>query len=533
MKLLIVDDEERTRELLRKYIPWDVLGIDEVQTARNGQVALELASEWGPDIVLCDVRMPKMNGIEFAQRLRETDAACTFIFLSGFSDKEYLKSAIHLKALNYIEKPVNLEEVRSAVQLAVQVKLDERKKQSEDRRLQAGVDRSLPFLRQEMVRKLIANPTSSHVRPALENEATFLLPLKGPYTVVAAPLYWDSVELPEDPTSIQEGILYSLSTHSRIGKHRLISGFDSRNWLVLILPGAYGSTYRQQREIIEELYVDLRKTAGEFIDLRVGVGEPVATLEEIPYSYRTAVNMSIVQYYGDGCKPLFHSEVTVGHSPMETKWEEIRSFRDVLRKGDIEEAKRTIHLLTERARKHCDLDILKLKDNFFQFLLVILEVAVQQGITEQSEDAERKYIWKEVDRNPSLDRLEAYVLSFLQPFSERTHGEEQGSVKIREIVRYIHAHFQDKGFTIQAIANHVNLSETYLCSYFKKQRGETIKEFITLTRTEKAKELLRDRNMKLFEVAVRVGFNDANYFTTFFKRYVGCTPSEYRERMPR
>ncbi len=533
MKLLIVDDEERTRELLKKYVAWDELYINEVQTARNGQVALELATEWVPDIILCDVRMPKMNGIEFARLYRDIDANCKIIFLSGFSDKEYLKSAIQLKALNYIEKPLNLEEVREAVQLAVQLKLDERRKQSNDLRLQAGIDRSLPFLRQEMARKLILDPTSGHVRPALENEATFLLPRNGPYTVAAAPLYWDAVQLPEDPTSIQEGILYSLNTHARMAKHRLICGFDSRNWLILVLPGAFGSTYRENREIIEELYVDLRKLVGEFIDLRLGVGEPVATLEEIPYSYRTAVNMSIMQFYGDGSKPLFHGENSAANTSMETDWDEIRSIRSFLRKGSIEEAKQAVHRLTERARQHCDLDIVRLKDNFFQYLLVILEVAVQQGITEQSEDAERRYIWKEVDRIPSLDRLEKYVLSFLQLFSESSAKEEPGSGKVREIVRYIHAHFQEKGFTIQAIANHVNLSETYLCSYFKKQRGETVKEFITLTRTEKAKELLRDKNMKLFEVAVRVGFNDANYFTTFFKRQEGCTPSEYRERMSR
>lgn len=533
MKLLIVDDEERTRELLRKYVPWDELGIVEVQTARNGQVALELALEWEPEIILCDVRMPKMNGIDFAKQYRKIDSNCKILFLSGFSDKEYLKSAIQLNALNYIEKPVNLDEVREAVLLAVQIKLDERRKRSEDRRLQAGFDRSLPFLRQEMVRKLISDPTSSHVRLALENEATFLLPRIGPYTVAAAPLYWDAEQLPEDPTSIQEGILYKLNTHVRMAKHRLISGFDSRNWLVIVIPGAYGSTYREHREVIEQLYDDLRSIVGEYIDIRLGVGEAVPHLEEVPFSYRTAVNMSIVQYYGNGSKPLFLSEYAGVSTPLETDWEEIRSLRNVLRKGELEEAKTVIRRLTERARKFCDLDIIRLKDNYFQYLLVILEAAAQQGIAEQAEEAERRYIWKEVDRIPCLDRLEEYVLSFLEPFREADNEEEQGSGKIREIVRYIHAHFHEKGFTIQAIANHVNLSETYLCSYFKKQRGETVKEFITLTRTEKAKELLRDRNLKLFEVAVRVGFHDANYFTTFFKRYVGCTPSDYRERISR
>ncbi|MNJ01575.1 HTH-type transcriptional activator Btr [compost metagenome] len=72
-----------------------------------------------------------------------------------------------------------------------------------------------------------------------------------------------------------------------------------------------------------------------------------------------------------------------------------------------------------------------------------------------------------------------------------------------------------------------------MCSFFKKQRGQTIKEYITATRVEKAKELLADQERKLYEIALLVGIGDANYFTTFFKKYAGCTPSEYRERLGR
>ncbi|KRF10058.1 hypothetical protein ASG89_00470 [Paenibacillus sp. Soil766] len=84
------------------------------------------------------------------------------------------------------------------------------------------------------------------------------------------------------------------------------------------------------------------------------------------------------------------------------------------------------------------------------------------------------------------------------------------------MIRYIHAHFHEKGFTIGAIAEHVNLSETYLCFYFKKQKGQTVKEFISEFRVEKAKELLREQELKLYDIATRLGLADANYFTTFF-----------------
>src|SRR5690606_30108105 len=154
------EDEIRTREFLRNHIPWEELGIGEVDVARNGLQALEKAEDWRPNIIMCDVRMPKLNGIEFAQQYRKLDPECKLIFLSGFSDKEYLMSAINLKALTYIEKPIVVSEVRSVIETAVQLCREEKKKKDEESQLYANIDRSLPFLRQEMVRKLITQSDS-------------------------------------------------------------------------------------------------------------------------------------------------------------------------------------------------------------------------------------------------------------------------------------------------------------------------------------------------------------------------------------
>ncbi|WP_139997344.1 helix-turn-helix domain-containing protein [Paenibacillus paridis] len=531
MKLLIVDDEERTREMLKKYIPWEELGIHQVFTARNGLMALDTAREVRPDIVLCDVRMPKMNGIEFAQQYQAIDPTSIFIFLSGFSDKEYLKAAIHLKALNYIEKPVNLDEVKSVILTAIQLKCEERKKKSEDEQLKAGFDHGLPFLRQEMVRKLIAVPTSVHVRPALQSTETFLLPSQGPYTVLSALLYWSPAYLPEDPALVQEQLLFTLNTVPQLRGYRALFGFDSNHFLIIIMSGAYRSSFRDNREIIDSLYAELKAIAGHNIEVRLGIGEVVHELDDIPISYQSARKAGFMQFYVEGLKPIFSNDVNAVHTPFETNWEDVRITRDELRKGNLDAVKQSLDKLTERAREHVDIDIVRVKDTYFQFLLAILEVAVQQGLKELTHDTERRYIWKEIDRISNLENLRRYLLSFLQLFYEIKSGHtEQGLSKMREIIRYIHSHFHENGFNIQQIADHVNLSETYLCSYFKKQRGETIKEFITQTRVEKAKQLLLDREVKLYEVAVRLGFTDANYFSTFFKRYTGVSPSEYRER---
>ncbi|GLX67821.1 response regulator [Paenibacillus glycanilyticus] len=533
MKLLIIDDETRTRELLKNYIPWDTVGIDEVETARNGLHALELATERKPDIILCDIRMPKMSGIEFATEYRNTDPDCPIIFLSGFSDKEYLKSAIQLKVFTYIEKPVNLNEVRDVVEAAIRLRKEEQKRKEEERKLQEGFDHSLPYLRQEMVRRLVTNPESPHVLPALRSKDTFLLPMEGSYTVTVSSLYWSPFDLPEDPGVTQLRILEAITSRNGFHEMKALAGFDSGHHLVLILPGEYRSSYREGRERIEEIFSGLREIAGPAIDLRIGIGQPAASYREIPEAYRLASLACAYQYYGSGSKPVF-SDALEKHAPVATNWEEVRLMRDQLRKGNVEEAKRIVREWTAYVRKQKDLDIMRLKDTYFQFLIAIMETAIQLGLAEISKDTERRYMWKEIDRIPGLNELEQYVLSFLEAMAEPSDEETvAGSGKMREIIRYIHAHFQEKGFTIRDIADHVQLSETYLCAYFKKHGRQTIKEYITDTRMHKAKELLCDPNVKMIEVALLIGMTDANYFTTFFKRNAGCTPSEYRERAVR
>ena len=121
MKLLIVDDEELTRTGVISSIDWKSLDIDEVLQADDGINGLEAARIHKPEIILCDVRMPRMDGITMLEKLEQLLPDTVPIFMSGYSDKEYLKAAIKLKAVNYIEKPLNPAEIREAVQEASEV----------------------------------------------------------------------------------------------------------------------------------------------------------------------------------------------------------------------------------------------------------------------------------------------------------------------------------------------------------------------------------------------------------------------------
>ena len=113
--VLIVDDEKMPRESLHHYIPWEEYGVRSIYEAQDGESALELASEKKPDIIISDIKMPRRNGLSLAEEVRRILPDCQFIFLSGYSDKEYLKGAIRLKAASYVEKPIDLDEIRGVL----------------------------------------------------------------------------------------------------------------------------------------------------------------------------------------------------------------------------------------------------------------------------------------------------------------------------------------------------------------------------------------------------------------------------------
>lgn len=113
--VLIVDDEKMPREILHRYIPWQDYGVTEIYEAQDGESALALALEKNPDIIISDMKMPRMNGLSLAREVRRALPDCQFVFLSGYSDKEYLKGAIRLKAASYVEKPIDLDEINEVL----------------------------------------------------------------------------------------------------------------------------------------------------------------------------------------------------------------------------------------------------------------------------------------------------------------------------------------------------------------------------------------------------------------------------------
>ncbi len=528
LNLIIVDDEKTTRDSLKDYIPWKELGIDFVTTAKNGVVALELAKCTPPDIILSDVRMPKMDGIQLAINIRALYPQCKIIFLSGYSDKEYLKSAINLKAVSYIEKPIQLEEIIAVVKESVALCIEEEQQKAQADKLNNMLNENEPLIRQEVVLELIKdNPDVTLLSEKYDDVFTSLNAFES-FNVFSIFLNWNQVVDIDTKIDCKRLLLKAYCTKSN-DKFYTLAGFTEDNSMILIVAKRKNNTFTNL-QIARQLSNTLDDTYNGLFTYSIGIGTDSFNLSAMQESYYSACAAGQNQFYYDSSNIFEYSEWSGSYFELDKSV--YTNFRNSLKRKDLECSTNIIKEVTTEAASKMDNDINAVKNIFFNLLLIIFEVAREQHFINKARESDKKYIWQEVDATKTLSALSKYVVSHIEAILVHTSDTDSINRKIHVIMKYVYEHYSENNLTIQTIAKNVYLSQTYLCAFFKKSTGKTLNEYITEVRIEKAKELLQDSNDKLYEIATYIGFTDANYFSTLFKKYTGCTPSEFRERGP-
>jgi len=525
MKLLIVDDETPTREGLKKHIPWELLGISIVKEARDGYEALEIIANWQPDFMLTDVRMPGMDGIELASRVRKLHPSCYILFLSGYSDKEYLKSAIDLNAVSYIEKPINLSEVTQSVQKAISLFEDEKERVEREKFLNDSLEENLPYRKEKLAHALL-NPKSDPKLIKRELNACSITTEPGlVYQTII--IRTDALEIWNNPDiSFIKSEIKNILTEVMLVRWVLCSDKDDRHIISIL---AFDSSLSNNLEISLNSAMDiLHSTFHESLQLFISVGQKVNSVIDIPASYRTAViSLQKLFFRGYG-KVVFIKSASIGNEfVLDEEWE--NDFNYLLEQMNTLDAIQMIRRLCAEIKPKEDTLVSYIKNIFFRILLSINSLYERRNISENSEKPQENYLWDIISGFETLDEIQDYISGYINSFDEKIKALQNSKRTIVEITRFIEKNYSNEALTTQSIAENVYLTPTYLCALFKKETGRTIREYITTVRMEKSKQLLLDRKIKLHEIAKMTGYSDSNYYAKVFKRSFGLNPSEYRE----
>ncbi len=502
MKILIADDEDYTREGLIESIDWDEFGIDEIMQASNGQDALKIAKWFHPDIVLTDIRMPRMDGIAFATELLENNRESQVIFISGYMEIEYLKSAIRLSAIDYIEKPIDFDALRDALSKSV-------KNVREKRRSQELVENQRDIQQQALVNLLCSRESDVKTIEKLAREIGF--PLNMQYVCVF--IQYPARQPPRDGD--MEKVLEILQ--SRQGK--ALGRFDKEKLqFQMILSLQEGRQYQ------------IMPVCGELLEafpaVWIGAGTEARDYRHICKSCRTAsmaVNCAFYQpeqrffrineevLWKSTIEPGVYGEflqILAGQPARLRKW--FQDLFDELRKNIYCPREHVytlmISLLMELYRKYPEL--------YRQCPDISAEEQIQPVLASMESIQEIRML---------LDKL----LSWVQEQAEERAGYSR---IVQNTIDYVEQHFGENGLSVAQIADYLHFSPAYLNVLFRQEMKMTIKQYLSSYRLERARLLLEKDFYRITEIAERCGYGNANYFARVFRDATGMTPAEYRDQ---
>lgn len=518
-KLLLVDDEAITCETIKNIIPWQTYQISQVEIASNGLEALSLFEQYEPDIIVTDIRMPKMDGMEFIEKVRELDSSCRVIVITGFTDKEYLKAAIKFRVSAFVEKPLIPNEVIDAISIAVQ-ELDE---ENIMRDTHANSDEN--HIKSHAVRTLIErnNHNDDHLKTSINQLKRLNCDLfsNGQAVVMIIKLYWDTIILVDEQVTRCREVINRLNTEFE--DIPLIADMHSLNTITAI--GLFSNTDdKTSTQAFDTLHKYLSRQLDNLAIVTFACGIPVSIANDINTSYESALIAMNNLFYIDDESVCCDYSNGFSYDPGINIY---GKYRDILKRNNLEEIDLFYQSLLEEVLFHKDQNINSVKNIFFNLMIVLLEYTIRTGNDNILDSSDKPYVWMHIQRARNIYELGNFIKALTQSYLE-DEFKKNSSYKINQISAYIEENYTDKSLTMEQIARHLNYSTTYISNLFKNETGSTLIEYTTNLRVEKAKDLLKTTPLKVYDIADKAGFYDSNYFSTVFKRIVGCTPSKYR-----
>lgn len=498
--LLIVDDENLTRDGLRTMIPWKKYGVDMISTASNGAAALTIAKKNPPDILLADVRMPKMDGITLAKEIHKLLPHCKIVFISAYSDKEYLKSAIQIQAKQYIEKPIVLSEVESIMRDIINELNAEKIEHDTAHDLVHGLQEAEELVEQYIVSSLLSEDLNLNLLYKKYGKLYFTWLKDANCTPVCViPLFADK----SDAILLKSKIAQFLDTYQKIPLIDYFIGFYDDNQIALIVH------HPRRHTLVSELIPELINSLNHLTDFSysVGAGPSCHGIYKIAENYRHAQNAALQYFYADS--EMFFDTAPEGNILSDTESENL--YRQMDNEPD------SISFICSRLKKQQYANISYVQNLLYRIYIRML----RRANTEEMPIPQKNFYLLTLNQVTVLLEQDSTRFRIL-------HSIHTEDFRIMEIARFVLNHFADCDLSIDMIARQFGFTPNYLSTLFKQKTGQTLNNFIIYTRVEIAKNLLLYTSLKIYEICERVGIHDPNYFSDLFKRTVSVSPTIFR-----
>jgi two-component system response regulator YesN len=526
-KLLLVEDEFLVRLGLKTFIPWEEFGFELIGEAVDGLDALSILAENSCDLLITDISMPNMDGITLMERVKDLYPHIKILILSNYNDFQYVKRALQLGASDYILKlTMQPEELQTKLQQIREEIKDEHKKQEETLQL----NRTAAQYRQEItiekhLRELMTMQYAKREADELLLECKDLLP-QFPWTV-------SMMKIDRYESVVEENRFKSekLLRFSAMNVLREIMRKYKETHIVEMDGGRFGIISGMGAE---PMLQEMTECIQRYLKLPVyfGTYSPVERVYDLHGACRFADEALLERFYNDSNHVIPYREqmFTSNGLPIWSQDE----ILDMIARQDKEAIQNAIsHMADAYLEDSVSRPYPELVRERWLHLVHLFEVFLQHncGNIYSIASFEGKYPHHVVRTSESLQEIRDWLIGWTSFFFEhlRASTVHQLRPEIRAVQRMIEERYSTS-LKMSDLAKEVNFTEPYLSSLFKKETGETMIDYMIRTRIKKARELLKEPNVKIYEVADAVGYSDPNYFAKLFKKMEGIYPQEYRKR---
>lgn len=533
-KVLIIDDESIIRKGIKNIINWKQLDCEVCADASDGIEGIELIKKYLPEVIITDIRMPGLDGLNMIKQVRGIVPNSKIIILTGYRDFDYVQEAIKCGAFDFLLKPSKIEELTAVLSRAVNEINDQKIRHMEIDRFKLLFEQSIPVLREKLLYDIIYGLNT--------NEAEIVDKMK---------LF--NINILNFVLVVMENDYDEKSTSSQYDKHLYQFGivnsfeeiFAERYEVMSIMLNSSRVGFIIQKPDISALdIVEVSEKCGylqEVINNGFGFTVTVAVSSagespmELPEKLKECLgsleyksymgNNSIIQY-SDLNSFFRYEDYSTLDKYQKQLLESIKSGNEGLVRVTTQNISR--YVTTNK------ININYMKNFYYTTLSSINNIRISVSAIEvdkkHEEGKDIASLLKLIEKSESAEELNSLLEEVAIKIAEKVNNYNNKSIKLilRKAIDYIQDHYNEQ-VTLNEVAENIYVSTFYISRMFKKELGKSFVDYLNDVRIEKSKELLKDVRYKTYEVAEIVGISDPHYFSKLFKKYSGMTPSEYRE----
>lgn len=526
--IIVVDDEEELRRAIIKRVDWEKIGFEVIGEAGNGIDALELVEKLEPDLLLTDIRMPFMSGIDLARQVREVRPSTQIAFLSGYDDFAYAQQAIQYNIISYLLKPISMADLTEAL-LEIRNKLDHlfeelQTKQKEQTNLTDFVttlllDHYQPGSGEEREERLLFRAESCGLIKNREHQEE-----RTCYVVLTTILQ----DKRGRNITIRENV-HAIDTIAR--KYLPGVHFYSNRKLVSLLTARRPQFDKYLHILVGDVSQSLERILG--CQVLMGVSRVTGSLCGCHEAYQEA--MEAISYSEEGKTGVHYiadEERFFRSMDMEYLLRAVSQVEGLLKGGEEAELREALVQIFEEVKTH------GASQTMVRYLMMQLFSMTCQTIylagdgEELSLLQEENYVRQITGFNGNVSEARDQVIRFCTEARELILSQrKKGSQTLCEqAIQLIDSQYADPGLSLVEVSNRINVSPNYLSTLIKKYKGKTFTDLLTIRRMEMAKEFLLCTPMKIREISEKCGYSDQHYFSYCFKKYMGISPNALRQK---